>query len=129
MSAEAAIYAQLSGDAGVTALVGARIYAQRLPQRPTLPALSYTSISKIRPQAMGVATGLSETRVQVDAWATDYATVRGLADAVRAALERARGSIGGVTVQDILPENEGDALDDEGTRYRVSLDWRVWHED
>jgi hypothetical protein len=42
MSAETELYAALSGAAGITALVGSRIYPDAIPEEVALPALVFS---------------------------------------------------------------------------------------
>jgi hypothetical protein len=77
------------------------------------------------------ASGLRETRVQVDCWAETYAKAKGIARAVEAVVSGYSGTVGGVWFQGIFIDTERD--DDTGnagdgvTRYRTMLDLSVWH--
>lgn len=84
MTIAALLHARLAADSGVSALVGTRIYPVILPQKPTVPAISYQQISNTEQD--GTST-LRETRYQVDCWDDGYAGVESVGDAVRAALE------------------------------------------
>lgn len=129
---EQAVYSRLTGHAGLAALVGSRVYPLVLPQRPTLPAVTYQRVEALRQSAMGVDTGLASARVQVDSWATTYAGSKGVAAQVRAALQRWRGTEAGVTVEDAFLERDQDLFEDEGSSaegklYRVSQDYLIWY--
>ncbi|MFO8014744.1 MAG: DUF3168 domain-containing protein, partial [Phycisphaerae bacterium] len=80
---------------------------------------------------LGQATDLASARVQVDCWAGEYDEAKALAEAVRAALNGYQGTAGGVTVQWIGLEGEGDEAETEKgatdlTVYRVRMDFEVW---
>lgn len=129
MSIEAAIRAHLIGDAGLAALVGARVYPTHLPQKPTLPAITYQFISTLPTQDRDdPQASHRRSRCQFDVWAGDYdATL-----AVRAALETAMGTLAqasGPRIDVALLQNgrNGD-FDAAAGRWRASLDYFVWHE-
>lgn len=127
-----ALYSKLSGTAGVTAIVGLRIYPMVLPALCEYPAVSFQKISDVPHHLMGSDSSLRSPRYQVDCWAETFSGVRALAEAVRAALQDATGTwggAGGVVVQRAFldmeiefAENPGDA-----TVYRVSQDYIIWY--
>ena len=90
MSFETDIVARLRAAPGVTSIVGSRIYAGLAPQDAPLPRLTYFAIGGGDEvvDLLG-ASGLAEVRLQVDAWADRYSTIRALADAVRESLHMA----------------------------------------
>lgn len=135
MSVETAIYERLRSFAGLTALIGtspARVYALRLPQKVTLPAVTYRIVSGERFSAMGEDVGDVGTRVQVDAWSDEYdhasRGVLAVAEQIRAALTRFMGTSGGVEIQDIYLENEIDLPyeHDVDAPYHRATDFRVF---
>jgi hypothetical protein len=87
LSAESIIYAALSGGAGVTVLVGDRIYPDVLPQGKPLPAIVYarTDTEYLRTIHSNVAI---ETEVTLEAWCfgDTRPDAEALADAVEPAL-------------------------------------------
>jgi hypothetical protein len=129
---EQAVYSRLSNHAGLTTLVGTRIYPIRLPQRPTIPGVTYRVISARRFSAMAVDVADVETRVQVDAWSDKFndATrgVMQIAAQIRAALVRWMGTTAGLEIQDCYFENEVDFYE-EGVDapHRRSSDFRVYY--
>ena len=132
---EAALYTRLSGYAGLTALVGTRIYPNIAPQSVQSPFVTYSRISTTRESAMGADTGLVHVRVQVDCWAAagpnddGYADVKAVAAQVRAALQRYDATVGSVVIQDIMLDSEQDLFDaaDPVRYHRTSLDFMVHH--
>lgn len=112
----ATLYSLLSGNAGVAALVGTRIYPQVRPQADPLPALVYTVVDDIPAGSLaGWTSGLSNARVQIDAYAKGYIAAETLADAVRTALATST-----------LPMSRRDGYEDETQLYRVSQDFSMW---
>ena len=72
------IVTKLTGYAGLSALISSRVYPGQLPQRPTLPSVTYQRVSTIL-----VATrdnsgraNLERPRYQFDCWATTRKAAR-----------------------------------------------------
>ncbi|WP_137387968.1 DUF3168 domain-containing protein [Rhodoligotrophos defluvii] len=127
--------ALLTADATVTGLVGSRIYPVVLPQKPRLPALTYTTISDIGQHGSGGPLKLSRPRIQVDCWAETYDQARVLAAAVKRALDGKRAQLGseadGRIVQGLFFDSERDLFgaEPEPKQYRIAQDYFVWQED
>lgn len=131
MSAETAVYALLTGAGAVTSIAGTRIYPGVLPEGQPVPAVVFEHISAMRPGAIDAyaPTHLTRTRLQFNLLAADYATVKALRDAVRNALQFARGSLGGSTVHSVLYAGEGPDLFDQGLAvFSQSIDFLITHE-
>ena len=124
---EEAVYSRLSGNASVAAIVSTRIYPQKIPQEAALPAVAYSRISATRVKAHAAPTGLARARVQVTCVAASYSVVKGLATAVRKALEGVMGTVGGVTVQGSWLETDADEYGDAEGLYSVRQDFMVWY--
>ncbi len=130
MLIEVALANQLLANTGVAALVSTRVYPVRLPQGGTYPAITYSKVSGSRIRTMGSHEDSANPRVQVSCWGKTYADAKGLANAVRIALDRFSGTLGGmggVDVSAILLENELDLDDPETKLYHVPLDFLVWY--
>jgi len=136
-SAEAAVVAILELDAGVTALVGTRIYPKVLPQNVTYPAIRYQRISTARGQfrvmtrSGGKATR-QQPRFQLDSYGLTESSVQAVAAAVRAALDGYAGVAATLKIDQILIEDEGgdlelDVGDDSASVNRVRQDYLVSH--
>jgi len=111
MSTEQTLYSTLKNDAGVSALVGTRIYPLLLPQNPTYPAITYQRIST-RPVMTRTGNGLDFVRMQIDCYADSYSGVKALAAAVEAALS---------TDYEL---GKTDFYDDTLEIFRVSMDYQ-----
>lgn len=86
MSAETQLYALLSGNAGVTALVGTRIYPNLVPESMATPYIGYERVST-NPVATLEGTILAETAgLAVACWDKSPIQAAQVADAVLAAL-------------------------------------------
>jgi len=88
---ETALRTLLRADPTVAGLVGDRIYAGVMPQRPTLPLIVLTKIDKLSGLTLSDAVGPNTLRVQVDCWAQDGDGTAG-ADNVRALATAVNGS-------------------------------------
>lgn len=117
---------RLADHSGVSALVSTRIWYSRLPDDPTLPALSVQQISGVPVSAFGDDVGEVELRVQVDAWDDDRAGAKALAEQVRDALQRFTGSYGGVTIQVVGMNTGGTRFEPDGRLWRTRQDFELW---
>lgn len=132
MRAEKVIYTLLTGDAGVAALVGARIYPGRLPQNTAMPALSYELVSSVDiPPITALAGGvLLRSRVQVTVLAKTYSDTKDVLEAARKALLFKSGLIAGVRVIGITRDLIGpDQRDDDLGLYLQGVDYMVTHDE
>jgi hypothetical protein len=127
------LYTYLSTFAGLTALVSTRVYAFKLPQGATLPAVTFQRISSARSlthDTSGAGNDLARPRFQIDAWATTYSSAKAISDQIRAALNGKRGTIAtGVSINAALVEDERPAFEPETNIYQISCDYFIWHAD
>lgn len=132
MKAEKVIHTVLAGNAGVTALVGSRIYAVVMPQGPVYPCLTYRLVASTRLQGVYTDPGMARVTLQLTSFATSYEGAKELAEAVRLALERYGSAltgtpIAGVTVYDITIGSEADSYEPELEAFAQSTDFTVLH--
>lgn len=127
MLIETALFAYLSELAG---LVGARVYPLKLPQKPTLPAITYQRISGPHVHSHSGISGLARPRYQFTCWAEKYADAKATAEILRLALDGYKGTMGGaggVDVSGILSAGDGDIYDPDTTLSGVYHDFFIWH--
>ena len=130
MTIEASVWQILADNAGVGALCEDRIYPVKVPQNATFPCVTYSRVSTNRWSAMGSDTGIADKRFQVSSWGETYAEANALAEAVRAALQRYRGTVDGVLIQDIFVDGDGpETWEDEAGAYQAVTDYRVIYEE
>ena len=138
MTIDGAVLGRLKAIAAVTTIVGsgssARIYAESLPQNPTLEAITFTQISAERVHAFGSDPGLVRARFQLDAWGNTWEECRDLADAIRgdgaaSAFSRWSGTQDSTVVDDILLDNELPAFEAEPGSYRTTQDYLIWYQE
>lgn len=117
------IYNLLTTDAGVSALVGNRVFPAVMEQGVTMPAICYTIISAGRISALIQDTDLVETLVQVDCYSETYPQARDVHQAVRAAMQRYQGTNAGIVIDDVVVEDERDIREEETKLFRTSVDY------
>ena len=130
MSIKAAIFSILSNDAGVAALVTARIYPAQAPQRVTAPFITYRRISGPRDHTLSGPTGLTRPRFEFSCWATTDDGAEALAAAVRAALANYSGTVVGVVIHYTKIDGERDLPFESSLQfYRVAVDVIISHDE
>lgn len=129
MSIESGLYAKVTGNAGVSALIGTRLYPLVLPQNPTLPAASYQVISGDSAYTIGTqAAQIRKPRFQISAWASSYDTAKSVIRAIRTALDHQTASWSGVTVLGVVFEGEEiDFYDSETKEYQITAEVIITH--
>lgn len=111
--------------AGVAALAGTRMHARRLPQTPTLPAITYQRIDTRRTHDMAGPDGLPRPRMQVTCWGATPADATTLAAAVRQRLDGYKGAWGAISVGSCLCVGERDLDDPDASRSAVAQDYMI----
>lgn len=129
MNVDAAVYARLSTFAGLIALT-TRIRPVHAPQSDAYPYIVYSVISDLPYPTMGADARPHRARVQVSSFDKGFDGARAVDAQVRLALNRFRGSAGGVVVQDVLEDGvHPDLFDDAGDGvYQRSRDFIVFYE-
>ena len=124
-TAEELLITALEGDAAVQTHVGltpaSRIYPLVLPQKPTLPAVTFQRIANARVNSFDACGGIDNPRIQVDCWATTRKAARELAMEVKRVVEAAT-TFGAWLITDA--EFYEDDVDPR--LYRVSMDFSTW---
>ena len=110
---EEAIRDKLLDDSAVSGLVGTRIFANELPQKPTYPALVYEKVDAERDFTMEGPSGFVITTIEIKAYAKSKSGVKDLETKIRQALNGKTAIVLGVKIQGIFLENEGDDFDED----------------
>ena len=122
---EEAVRALLLATSAITDVTGTRINFGVHPQGDPLPAIVLNVVSDLQGRVLSGADGLSDAQVQVDCYAADYGTAKGLQRSVRAALA---GYAGG-DIQGVIEMASRDGFvgetQDGGRPYRATSDFRV----
>lgn len=128
---EEALIAYLLADAGVAALVATRVTPGKRTQGGDLPAIVFHLVSGAPEYDDQGTTGLVDSTIQIDCWASTYTGAKLVARAVKAALQDFDGTIDGVEFQAVFLEAERDFAPSGGGQaeylHRTSLDFNPWH--
>lgn len=129
---EESLVAKLLAASGLVALVVDRVNWNKIETPAAVPYVILRRISGGRDYHMGAASGLVETRVQADCYGGTYASAKGVARAVEAALSGFQGVQGSTTFDGIFLTAERDLIDEDDSPvdlHGVSLDFIVWHKE
>jgi len=117
----------LAADTDVAAVVGTRIYFQRLPQEPTYPALTIEQITTDLYNTVNELQGLHWSRIRVHAWAQTYAAADTLAATVQTALNGKKITVSGLKIRSVVADGPWDSYDATADIYQLAQDFRIWH--
>lgn len=111
MSIESELFTLITGDAGVGALIGTRMYPKLMPPEATLPAIVYGEVATETVVQADGDTNARMGRYSVSYWATSYSGIKaGRAALLSAVNGYAGGSIGRIAVlamaDDYEPETQ-----------------------
>jgi len=132
MNIEEALYLHLIAEAGVSALVGTRIYPNVAPQEIAKPNLAYQRISATREMYHAGPAGLAEARFQFTCTAGTYRSAKAVINALRQALDGYSGMMGGadgVEVEGAFVETDFDGYNQESSDQVIRLDVMILHQE
>lgn len=126
-----AIYTLLTQDAGVSALIGTKVYPLRAPQVQTAPYITWHVINtltygtKANPDNNGESP-VDRLTVQINCVAGNYTTASDIAAAVRTAIDRYPDTqIFGIDINGIDFNDESDTYDDEVNLYMTIVEYFI----
>ena len=128
----------LLSDATINSLVGgSRIWSVLLPQGQRSPSLVFRRITDFSDNHMNGDSGLQQTFMQIDAFATSHDGSVSLADAVHDLLSGFYGVVeygsnsppDFVQFQGIFQSNGRDLFDDPTQMFHMSRDYRIFYGD
>lgn len=124
MTLPAAIFTYLSAED----IVGTRIYPAPLPEKVTLPAISYSVISTDRPFTNSGPVELIDQRVQFDCWGKTYDSATEVARRLVGAVHAFHDDYWGTTKIGVAyADNELDLYDANSGIHRRIVDVIVKH--
>lgn len=129
MSLKTTIFSLLTADAGVVALVGTRVYPAKTPQKPTLPAVVYTTVSCVRDSSQDGLSGFVTTRVQFDCLSSSVAQAEAIATKVVQCLAAPHASAGpdDVEIFGAFADDQRDEWSDDLEVHIASVDITFEH--
>jgi hypothetical protein len=101
-SIDSAVYTRIKNYAGVSAIVGTRVYLAPVPQNTSYPLVTYQEIDCIEDLTFGSSTSMPVSRYQFDCWASTAATARALADQVFLSLHNYAGTSDSIVIKNSL---------------------------
>lgn len=125
-SLEDGLYTFLAAQAGISALVGTRIYPLVAPEGAVMPCIVYQRIGGSRVVSHSGDSELARPRIQVSAWAETYDEAKSIAEAVVAATSGYSGTWGSVSIGAVEVEDGPDDYDEATRLYRKINDLIVY---
>lgn len=137
MEINEALYSYLTGYAGLSGLVGTRLYIDFLPQSPTYPAIAYQHVSE---EEIDTFNQPSSTLIAVTYQFSCYGTTRKSSLAVAKQLRLAfknysglTGGTGGVTISAVTKESKITDIETDNTgriiAHSTILDFKIWYQE
>lgn len=114
--------------AAVSTLVGTRVYAKQLPQKPTLPAITWDDVGSVWNRDMTGPAGKVRRRISLNAWASTERGAQELADAIRQGLDGFDGDMRNTVVGNIRIDLRLNNFEEEAGvtgLYRVMQDFII----
>lgn len=132
MSFKSSLYQYLSGDAGISALAGDRVFPGVIPSQvydeaSKRPCVVYSVEDTEKSLTFCGTETLIQRRVAFDCYAKTAAAAESLKQAVTDALEDFTGDMEGTHVDAVQHEQEFDVVDLEPGLFRERLVYRIWH--
>jgi Protein of unknown function (DUF3168) len=132
---EEALISYLLADSGVQALArtapaAARLYWSHAPQSVSKPYATLLKIDGLRDTPMDGPSGLQQSRIQIDCYGLTFASAKGLARAIEAALSGLSVTTSGIVFQGCFLDTERDGYERDATPdslFRTSLDFNIFH--
>jgi len=125
MNAGKAIYYLLSNATSVTDICGTRIYPELAEQEAPTPFVVYEVISVDPDDTNDGPAKLDEVTIDITAVADVYDTCADLASAIRAAIDRIRGTYNGVNVDSVQYSTTDTDVMDSPRRYAMTAKYIV----
>ena len=113
---ETVLLRMLQEDAGLSALVGSKVFPLFIPSGNYLPCVTFQRLGGRPANTLSGASGMEEIALQIDVWARDYDEAK----AMRAAMSPSGPQFCAHLIED-------QDLYEDGTNYfRVSMEFKVW---
>jgi len=128
MIIEQAILTQLNTYAGLTALVGQRIYYIKAPQTVIEPYVVFFKVSAQRSYHTTADDGMVSSRFQFSVFSPTYSVAKQITVQISLALPRGPANIGttpGVDIGGIFYNDETDLFENETNLYHIACDYLI----
>ncbi len=124
---ENGLYDRLSNYAGLTALVGARVYASHLPQNTTFPCSAYRKINSTPRSLLATDSTVYDSEFDIGCFAKTYDAANDVAEQVVGALQRYSGTNNGVVVMDCMIKDVSNDYETDLEIYEVTVSITITH--
>lgn len=132
LALETALFDYLSTDPGVSALVGERIYPNRLAEKTLIPAITWHRVDAPRTYTFDSFEDTDawvQARIQFNCWAYTPDVAMTVGEAVLMALSGFDGDMAGQLIGSSFAVNEFDTYEGETKFHRRILDFIISYED
>ena len=132
MQFEEALFSYLKSFQGLSSLVGERIYPLVIPQKASLPAVTYQRVSAVRQHALQMDTGYTTQMYQISCWSKSYAQSWHIASQLRLSLQNFSGVMGGaegVHIDAVLLEGEMAGFEPDTNTYYYHMEFQFFYKE
>jgi hypothetical protein len=123
---ESGLHQLITSDARFSAVAATRLYPVLLPTDSPLPAATYQVIAVKPMHDLQARVNVTQMRLQIDTWASDYADVKTLSGAIISILDNYSGPLSdGSKVFGIQLLTMADYFEHEALTYRVLTEFSI----
>jgi hypothetical protein len=119
---ETAIFSYLQTRTGLTALVGTRIYKNRIPEGAPVPHVHYQRLAAIREPTLTGPLGGCSAHYDFNIFAKSAASMDAIRIQLRKALNGYSGTSSDVIIQSVWVNNDWDQYDEAAALYRAVME-------
>jgi hypothetical protein len=117
----------LTNTAGIAAIAGTRVYRIKMPDNPTLPAITYHTITGEHIESRDGFSNLSNPIIGIDCWARTAKAAQDLAYLLRDTLIGYSGTYSDRTIGNVLEWSQEDLYDADTDIFHVACSVRAWY--
>lgn len=122
---ETALHSRMSGYAGLSALIGTRIYPLHLPQKPVYPCAAYRRTSTKPVNLLSRDTDIMIANFDVAAFSRSADSTFAIAEQIRLCLQRWQGTESGVVIMDSMLTNIDQDYEPDLEIYESELSFEI----
>lgn len=123
------LVARMNAYAGLTALIGARLYPLRIPQTAALPAAAYQIIDSPKTNSHSGSSHLARSRVQFTCHGETLAQAEAVAAQIATCWDGVRGTLSGLRIDGTFAESARQDYSETHAAPILRLDVIMWHEE
>lgn len=121
------LFTYLSGHAGLSALVGDKIYPDKIPQKVESPYIRFFEVNREKIYSHQGYSNSSIYSIQITSYSSTKAGARAIADQVTAAMEA--WTTASEQIGHVFQEGENPGWEDSQGQYYVDQDYDVFYVD